>query len=158
MSALTAKISEVRKDKKSTAKAKAKAASKKSTNSASPAPPCCPSKGCPSKTVIKKADVLKKPAAAAAGEILKKPAAAAAGKKATAGKKDPLPKFPGLWGDAYPLRYMVSTVYLQKKPIGFRIKPCPGKAGRVDYKVRVHDKDTAAAWTKVCAKLREYSC
>ena len=89
--------------------------------------------------------VLKKPAAAAAGEILKKPAAAAAGKKATAGKKDPLPKFPGLRGDAYPLRYMVSTVYLQTKPtVGFRIKPCRGKAGRVDYKVRVSENKAAA--------------
>ena len=52
---------------------------------------------------------------------------------------------------------MQSTVYLQSTPIGFRIKPCPGKAGRVDFKVRVRNKDTAAAWAKVCQKLREYN-
>ena len=88
--------------------------------------------------------------------MVKKPAAAtAAGKKA--GEKDPLPKYPGVRKDSYPLRYMQSTVYLQSTPIGFRIKPCRGKAGRVDFKVRVCNKDTAAAWLKVCEKLREYN-
>ena len=59
---------------------------------------------------------------------------------------------------SYPLRYMRSTVYLQQSPgIAFRIKPCKGKEGRVDFKVRVQDKNTAAAWAKVCEKLREYN-
>ena len=104
-------------------------------------------KSCPSFTpakVIKKSDVVKQPAAATA-----------AGK---AKKKDPLPKFPGSQKDSYPLRYMQSTVYLQATPkVVFRIRPCPGNAGRVDFKVRVQDKNTAAAWAKVCEKLNEYN-
>ena len=77
---------------------------------------------------------------------------------AAAGKKDPLPEFPGLREDSYPLRYMRSTVYLQSSPkMAFRVKPCKGNEGRVDFKVRVLDKDTAAAWAKVTDKLREYN-
>ena len=119
-----------------------------SPDSAKEGTPVKTKKGCPSFTPAK---VIKKPA------VVKKPAAAtAAGKKA--GGKDPLPKFPGLRKDSYPLRYMRSTVYLQSSPkIAFRIKPCSGEMGRVDCKVYVQGKDTAAAWVKVCEKLSEYN-
>ena len=84
---------------------------------------------------------------------MKRPAAATSKHDA-----DPLPKCPGLKNKYYPVYYMQSTVYLQTAPsVFFRVKPCSGKDGKVDTKVRVCNNDMAAAWAKVCELLSKFN-